>query len=121
MPFLRGHPTRRLDRRMKHRDTKAQRCVSYSFYGHAHKVCRVVRASGPLPSRDLWIRTQRSRAIDHAIRAMRRDDLAWRDAFLHPLFERAERGVGVRPRPSAAMPHAWRQEETEELLSLLNT
>src|SRR6185369_2501766 len=93
---------------------------SYSFYGHAHEVRRVIRAAGSLPSRDLRIRAQRSRAIDDAIRAMRRDDLARHDAFLHPLFKRAQRVVAVRTWTSAAMAHAGRHEETEELLRLFD-
>ena len=79
--------------------------------GHARKAGGVVGAARALVARHQWIRAQRPRAIDLAVRAVRGDQLVGRHAFLHPLFERADRVELVRPGPAGAVPHAGRHEE----------
>src|SRR4051812_14345406 len=81
----------------------------------AAEVRRVVAAAGPFPARDLWIETERPRAIDLAAGAVRRDQLVRRHALLDPLLERRQMIELVRSGAAAAVAHARRHEEAIEL------
>src|SRR6185436_14556764 len=78
----------------------------------ADKVRGLIDAARALVRRDLRIRAQRTRAIDRAALAVRRDDHGRRRALLHPLLERADLVEVVGAFAAAAVRHARRHEQT---------
>src|SRR5258705_4133411 len=77
----------------------------------ADEVLGVVDAARSLVARDLWIRAERTAAIDLAGGRVRRQDRGGRLALLAPLLERRQRVEDVGALAAAAVSHARRVEQ----------
>jgi len=60
-------------------------------------------------------RAQRARAVNLAVRAVRRDNAPGRLALLDPLLERHHHVEGVRPLATTAVSHAGHHEQADEV------
>src|SRR5262245_58270144 len=81
----------------------------------AREVRRVVDAARSLVLRDLWIRTQRTRADGGAVDDAGGEDRSWRRSLLDPFDERRERVERARADAAAAVKHPRHHEQPIEV------